>query len=142
MEFVRAPSLAEIRLSGLEVGVVVLSTDAGSWISARDVARKVVPAAVVHGGAVAAPCVELIATHGTGTPLGDPIETGAISNALGKVQPGTQLSLSSVKATYGHTEGTAGTRAARHGCLRMHENTAALAQVMIHTGAPGRRLLT
>ena len=51
-----------------------------------------------------------MATHGTGTPLGDPIETGAIGSALGKLGAGgrCQLALSSVKATYGHTEGAAG----------------------------------
>lgn len=52
--------------------------------------------------------ISLIATHGTGTPLGDPIETGAISNAVGKLHGGATLTLASVKASYGHTEGTAG----------------------------------
>lgn len=59
--------------------------------------------------------ISLLATHGTGTPLGDPIETGAIGAAVAKLQPvyrnqgwNSGLTLSSVKATYGHTEGTAG----------------------------------
>ena len=48
----------------------------------------------------------LVAVHGTGTPLGDPIEMGALGNAFAR-QPGTVV-LSSVKASYGHTEGAAG----------------------------------
>ena len=57
--------------------------------------------------------MSLLATHGTGTPLGDPIETGAIGAALTKIGSqqqgaGAHVMLSSVKARYGHTEGTAG----------------------------------
>lgn len=54
--------------------------------------------------------IGLIATHGTGTPLGDPIETGAIGAAVGARRKSlrTHLGLSSVKSCYGHTEGAAG----------------------------------
>ena len=54
--------------------------------------------------------LDSVATHGTGTPLGDPIETGAIGSALGNLGGAgrRRLALSSVKATYGHTEGAAG----------------------------------
>lgn len=58
-----------------------------------------------------APCnIGLIATHGTGTPLGDPIETGALGNAILKARAAEcgRLALSSVKSCYGHTEGAAG----------------------------------
>ena len=47
-----------------------------------------------------------VAVHGTGTPLGDPIEVGALGNAFAN-SPGNVV-LGSVKATYGHTEGAAG----------------------------------
>ena len=63
----------------------------------------------------------LVAVHGTGTPLGDPIEVGALGQALGddgrKQQPGGRstaeekghrVALASVKSCYGHTEGAAG----------------------------------
>lgn len=43
-----------------------------------------------------------------GTPLGDPIEVGALAAALGHPAGGSKLSLASVKSCYGHTEGTAG----------------------------------
>ena len=52
--------------------------------------------------------VGLLATHGTGTPLGDPIETGAIGAALGRLPTAGPLLLSSAKSCYGHTEGAAG----------------------------------
>ena len=50
-----------------------------------------------------------VAVHGTGTPLGDPIEVGALGAAL--AGPGGQphrTMLGSVKSCYGHTEGCAG----------------------------------
>lgn len=74
--------------------------------------------------------VGLVAVHGTGTPLGDPIEVGALGQALTTAagfaaNPGSgngntvggngsgggfghRLALASVKSCYGHTEGAAG----------------------------------
>lgn len=64
--------------------------------------------------------VGLVAVHGTGTPLGDPIEVGALGQALtgsqstyggggGGVRGGDhRVALASVKSCYGHTEGAAG----------------------------------
>ena len=43
--------------------------------------------------------------HGTGTPLGDPIEVGALGSALPDSSP---IQLVAPKASLGHTEGTAG----------------------------------
>ena len=63
----------------------------------------------------------LVAVHGTGTPLGDPIEVGALGQALGgsgrkqqaggsgsTEEKGHRVALASVKSCYGHTEGAAG----------------------------------
>lgn len=53
----------------------------------------------------------LVAVHGTGTPLGDPIEVGALGQALGGSPGppgGRNVVLVSVKSCYGHTEGAAG----------------------------------
>ena len=58
----------------------------------------------------------LVAMHGTGTPLGDPIELGALSSALlggergGKRGTATssKTALAAPKACFGHTEGAAG----------------------------------
>ena len=50
-----------------------------------------------------------VALHGTGTPLGDPIEMGALGQALAlpEEQPHT-IAVGSVKSCYGHSEGAAG----------------------------------
>ncbi len=71
-----------------------------------------------RAGDVSADNVALVAIHGTGTPLGDPIEAGALGQALGGAagrrgggsgkQPARPLAALSNKACYGHTEGTAG----------------------------------
>ena len=58
--------------------------------------------------------VSYIETHGTGTPLGDPIEWGAIRSALLPCKEENELSMASplivgaVKTNIGHLEGTAG----------------------------------
>ena len=53
--------------------------------------------------------VAFVAIHGTGTPLGDPIEVNALSQPLAsKAQPLRPVAMLSNKACYGHTEGTAG----------------------------------
>jgi hypothetical protein len=54
--------------------------------------------------------LKFVATHGTGTPLGDPIEVGAIGQALQGGNPvhTAMLTLASIKSCYGHTEGAAG----------------------------------
>lgn len=51
-----------------------------------------------------------VAVHGTGTPLGDPIEMNALGQALSHAGTGSQhhVTIGSVKSCYGHTEGAAG----------------------------------
>ena len=58
---------------------------------------------------MAAKDISTVSIHGTGTPLGDPIETGALGQALkrNRGDAGTVMMLSN-KACFGHTEGTAG----------------------------------
>ena len=47
--------------------------------------------------------------HGTGTPLGDPIEMRALTGGLAqKSGDPCAIALLSSKSCYGHTEGTAG----------------------------------
>jgi len=50
--------------------------------------------------------VDYINTHGTGTPLGDPIETFAVKSVFG--DHAYKLALSSTKSMMGHTMGAAG----------------------------------
>jgi acyl transferase domain-containing protein len=65
-----------------------------------------VAAAMAEAGAAR---LDFVATHGTGTPLGDPIESGALRKAMpGPVPAGALLTLGAVKAATGHLEGTAG----------------------------------
>eukprot|EP00887_Chlorella_sp_A99_P003362 scaffold26.g3362.t1 len=70
---------------------------------------KLVLSALQHGG-VEASCLRFVAVHGTGTPLGDPIEVGGLGAALrsGHETSTAPLVVGSVKSCYGHTEGTAG----------------------------------
>jgi acyl transferase domain-containing protein len=55
--------------------------------------------------------VGLVSIHGTGTPLGDPIEVGALGQGFGAASARADgpMALLSNKSCYGHTEGTAGT---------------------------------
>ena len=76
-----------------------------------DAMPQVIRAALVDAGlsADALPCAEL---HGTGTPLGDPIEVGALAAVLTAAGERTApLLLGAAKAHRGHAEPAAGASA-------------------------------
>jgi acyl transferase domain-containing protein/aryl carrier-like protein len=56
---------------------------------------------------VAPESIDYVETHGTGTSLGDPIETEALKQAFGKAPPGS-CALGSLKTNIGHLETAAG----------------------------------
>jgi hypothetical protein len=66
--------------------------------------------AAMQNGGLQPARLGLLAVHGTGTPLGDPIEVGAIKQALrGSTHRGhLPVLLGSVKSCFSHTEGAAG----------------------------------
>ncbi|GLF93266.1 type I polyketide synthase [Streptomyces yaizuensis] len=53
--------------------------------------------------------IDYVELHGTGTPVGDPVEAGALGAALGRSRPQDRpLLVGSVKTNVGHLEGAAG----------------------------------
>lgn len=66
-----------------------------------------------------------IETHGTGTPLGDPIEINGIKTALRntKVQPDRAIALGALKSHIGHLEAAAGAAAVTKALLVMQRGT-------------------
>lgn len=63
--------------------------------------------AALEAAAVSAETISYIETHGTGTPLGDPIEIEALSG-LFPASNGTETAIGSVKTNIGHLDAAAG----------------------------------
>ncbi len=63
--------------------------------------------------------VDYIGAHGTGTPMNDTIETGAIKTALGEAA--FDVAISSIKSMTGHTLGAAGALSVIAAIKAMHE---------------------
>ncbi len=74
----------------------------------------------------AASAVQYLSLHGTGTPLGDPIEVGALVQVLCGSKASLTRAMVSNKSCYGHTEGAAGiTGVLLAGCAINHRTVPA-----------------
>lgn len=70
--------------------------------------RKVIEKALSRANLTAAD-IDYVETHGTGTPLGDPIEVNALAEIFAEAKkPNNPLYIGSVKTNIGHTEAAAG----------------------------------
>ena len=84
-------------------------------------------------GALAAAAVSMVELHGTGTPLGDPIEVGALAAVLAAARSssatGQPVVLAAGKTSMGHTEPAAGLVGTAHAAQALG---AALLQPILH----------
>ncbi|WUS30824.1 SDR family NAD(P)-dependent oxidoreductase [Streptomyces sp. NBC_01255] len=98
------PVLAVIRGSAVNNG------GAAKGMTAPDAQAQEAVLREAHAQAGTAPAdVRYVELHGTGTPVGDPIEAAALGAALGTGRPaGQPLLVGSVKTNIGHLEGAAG----------------------------------
>ncbi|HEV2639971.1 MAG TPA: SDR family NAD(P)-dependent oxidoreductase [Actinocrinis sp.] len=84
------------------------SAAAGLTIPEADAQREVIELAHRRSG-LAAPDVDYVELHGTGTAVGDPVEAAALGAALGERRPADRpLRVGSVKTNIGHLEAAAG----------------------------------
>ncbi len=74
---------------------------------------------------VAADTIDYVECHGTGTPLGDPIEVAALSKAFRQHSSGTghRCAISSAKSAVGHLDVAAGVTGLIRACLALHHET-------------------
>jgi amino acid adenylation domain-containing protein len=85
--------------------------------------EAVLRAAYRHAG-IAPELVDYIEAHGTGTPLGDPIELAALGAVLGEGRPvGRKCALGSVKTNIGHLEAAAGVAGLIKAALALHHRS-------------------
>ena len=102
-----APPIASITASAVNQDGRSSGLTAPNGPSQSSLIREALQAAHMAG-----PDLAFVAVHGTGTPLGDPIEVGGLGGALkgrdGAVREQHRPVMGSVKACFGHTEGAAG----------------------------------
>ena len=96
---------------GLILGSAVNQAGRSSGLTAPNgPSQSALIRAALTASGMAASAVSFLSVHGTGTALGDPIEVGAMAQALPGGHGGRKapLALASNKSCFGHTEGAAG----------------------------------
>ena len=101
----------------------------GLTVPSGDAQARVIQAALARAG-MQPQDVDYLEAHGTGTPVGDPIEADAAATAYGPGRPADRpLLIGSVKTNIGHLESAAGVAgfmkavmALRHGVIPRHLN--------------------
>ncbi|MBF6049191.1 SDR family NAD(P)-dependent oxidoreductase [Streptomyces sp. NRRL B-1677] len=79
----------------------------GLTVPSGDAQRAVLRRAAERAG-IAPSDVQYVELHGTGTPVGDPIEATAVGEEFGRGRSGHPLVVGSAKTNVGHLEGAAG----------------------------------
>ncbi|MBI4788809.1 MAG: SDR family NAD(P)-dependent oxidoreductase [Chloroflexi bacterium] len=99
------------RILALIRGSAVNHDGASNGITAPNgLAQEAMLRQALKNASVTGDQIQYVETHGTGTPLGDPIEVMALANVLAQNRT-TPLALGSVKTNIGHTSATAGVAA-------------------------------
>lgn len=98
------------RILGLIAGSAVHHDGQSNGLTAPNgVAQAQLIRAALAASGIDATQVDYVETHGTGTPLGDPVELDALAEVFGRSHSADHpLTIGSVKTNVGHTEGAAG----------------------------------
>lgn len=100
-------------------------------------AQQAVIRAALEDARLAPDMIDYIEAHGTGTPLGDPIEFGALDAVFGRRPAGRTLRLGSVKTNIGHTEAAAGIAGVMKVILAMRHG---IIPASLHFETPNRHI--
>ncbi len=99
------------RIVGMVRGSAINQDGASSGFTAPNgIAQQDLLQRALRDAGLKAEDIDYIETHGTGTPLGDPIEAGAVAAVYGEGhdKDSRPLIMGSVKSSIGHLEGAAG----------------------------------
>lgn len=110
---------------------VVNQAGRGSGLTAPNgPSQSALVSAALAAAGVGSAALQYVAMHGTGTPLGDPIEMSALGQALSRgpgAAPLHPLALGAVKSCYSHTEGAAGLTGTLLAVQAMHQQVSCTA---------------